>query len=99
MLCDARIDILGLVKLNPILTNPMKTSLLSFITALAVVAFVSSCQSQKKEETAATTTPTTHAAAKKTTKAKTTTTAKAKATEKTTPQPTTPQPSTPQPSP
>src|SRR5438105_3473458 len=58
------------------LTNPMKTPVLSLITALAIAAFFSSCQSQKKEETAATTSgTTTHAAtAKKTSTTKKTST-------------------------
>jgi len=66
------------------LINPMKTSLLAFITALAVVAFVASCTKKEETTTAASTgTTTTHATAKKTTTAKTTK----------------PPPSTPQPSP
>src|SRR6266436_3397546 len=66
-------------RLSLSLTNSMKTPVLSLITALAIAAFFSSCQSQKKEETAATTTgTTTHATS---TTAKKTTTAKKASTE------------------
>src|SRR5438128_852248 len=61
------------------LINPMKTPVLSLITALAIAALFSSCQSQKKEETAATTTTGTHATAKKTTAKKTSTSASTEA--------------------